>query len=538
MKSALSPLGTTCHTHTHSTMKNLTRKQIHSRRTAAAVAGAGGWVAAGMLYFDSGSEGTYEESFTSPPVDEIALMGDPRDGLGAIGDAPFDSVRKILQELSNAPGFTAAQIGFVLLDASGETLVDEGGSTALVPASTLKTVTVATALETLDPQFRFETRLLSTAPVREGALAGDLVIAGGGDPTFTRGDLTAFAADLARRGVKTVSGRIIADARHFTESSGAPVSDHWVWGDIGNAFGAAPYGLNLDHNRFTAYFTPGTEITYPAALQRTDPIVPGVVFTNDVTTGPAGSGDGVVIYSAPYARRIELRGTVPLGEAGFPVGGAVPDPPLAAAIALRDALARAGIVVRGVPTTDRLLALAGETVPPAPIGFTVHRSATLEDICRHLLGVSDNLEAECVFRSLGAGTGTDLPPAQFLRDHWAARGLGLTGLRMEDGSGLARADRIRVKDLAAIQHHVLSGAAAGVYPGLLNSGAGGRVLSKSGTMSGVRATTGYLTPASGALPSHSFALVLNAFTAPGSDADAWRDRILREILVLTSPTVE
>ena len=220
------------------------------------------------------------------------------------------------------------------------------------------------------------------------------------------------------------------------------------------------------------------------------------------------------------------------------MGGAVPDPPLAAAITLRDALGRAGIKVEGIPTTDRLLALAGETVPHAPISFTVHRSATLEEICGHLLDVSDNLEAECIFRSLGAGTGSDLPPAQFLRDHWAARGLALTGLRMEDGSGLARADRIRPIDLATIQHSVLSGPAATTYPSLLHSGAGGRVLTKSGIMSGVRATTGYLAPAAGSPPSHSFALVLNAFTAPGSEADAWRDRILREILVLTAPATE
>ena len=516
-------------------MKNRTRKQVYSRRAAATVAGAGGWIAAGMLYLGGGGEAGPGGAFTSPPVGEMEIF---TEGSGAIDDAPFDSVRRILLEMRDAPGFTAAQVGFVLLDASGETLVDEGGGEALVPASVLKTVTVATALETLDPQFRFETHLLSTAPVREGELVGDLVIEGGGDPTFTRGDLTAFAADLARRGVKTISGRIIADARHFPDSSGAPVSDHWGWGDIGNAYGAAPYGLNLDHNRFTAYFTPDVEEGLPAAIQRTDPAVPGVAFTNEVTTGPAGSGDGVVIYSAPYARRIELRGTVPLGEPGFPVGGAVPDPPLAAAINLRDALGRAGITVEGIPTTDRLLALAGETVPHAPIGFTVHRSGTLEEICGHLLDVSDNLEAECVFRSLGAGTDSDLPPAQFLRDHWAARGLALTGLRMEDGSGLARADRIRPIDLAAIQHTTLSGPAAATYPSLLSSGAGGRVLSKSGTMSGVRATTGYLAPAPGAPPSHSFALVLNSFTAPGAEADIWRNRILREILALTAPAAE
>jgi len=60
-------------------------------------------------------------------------------------------------------------------------------------------------------------------------------------------------------------------------------------------------------------------------------------------TGPAGSGDQVVVYSQPYGRKVTLRGTVPAGEKGFTVGGAIPDPPALAVELLRARLEKAGV---------------------------------------------------------------------------------------------------------------------------------------------------------------------------------------------------
>ena len=78
--------------------------------------------------------------------------------------------------------------------------------TALAPASVTKAVTALYALDTLGRGHRFATRLLAAGPVEDGVLRGDLVLAGGGDPTLDTDALADMAAGLKRAGVREVTG--------------------------------------------------------------------------------------------------------------------------------------------------------------------------------------------------------------------------------------------------------------------------------------------------------------------------------------------
>jgi D-alanyl-D-alanine carboxypeptidase/D-alanyl-D-alanine-endopeptidase (penicillin-binding protein 4) len=92
------------------------------------------------------------------------------------------------------PQLAGAAIGFCLINAKGETVLAEDAHTAFIPASSLKTLTTATALEILGPDFRFTTELKSTSPIKGGVIQGDLVISGGGDPMLSIDDLKAWAS--------------------------------------------------------------------------------------------------------------------------------------------------------------------------------------------------------------------------------------------------------------------------------------------------------------------------------------------------------
>src|SRR5690606_15037553 len=98
-----------------------------------------------------------------------------------------------------------------------------------------KTLTTATALEVLGPDFRFKTRLGVSAANEAEGLKGDLVIVGGGDPMLSITDLETWAKGLAEAGVKSIPGRVIGDGRFFP---GSPFADFWNWGDIGNGYGS------------------------------------------------------------------------------------------------------------------------------------------------------------------------------------------------------------------------------------------------------------------------------------------------------------
>lgn len=399
--------------------------------------------------------------------------------------APEGKLDRIFREWSANPQLAGALIGFCLLDAQDRTVFASPlAGTALCPASALKTVTTGAAFGLLGPEFRFETTLAGTAPLdADGVLTGDLVLVGGGDPTFSQENLAQLADAAFAAGLKSVAGRLLVDASIFPHD---PVSEHWNWGDIGNAYGVGAFGLNLDHNRLAIRFEPGAEPGAPAKFLDGIPAPRGLRWENHVITGPAGSGDQVVVFSEPYGRAITLRGTVPAGAGAFTISGAVPDPPALAAELLRARLESAGVKFADGP---------GPFPNAARTVLARHRSALLPEIIDHTHEESDNLEAQCFFLTIGRRQG--VAPADAVRQYWEKAGVQFVGLRLIDGSGLARANMIRPLDLARVNLAARRGPHGQRFYESLSAYADGAIRGKIGGMSGVKTQVGFLRAASG-----------------------------------------
>ena len=424
-------------------------------------------------------------------------------------------IQTLLNEAVSRPGLAGAAVGFCLIDPGGAVLVDHHARTAFIPASSLKTVTTATALEIMGPDFQIETTLCSTTPLMDGLIDGDLMIVGGGDPMLSLADLKQWAQELKKRGLTRITGRVLGDGRLFR---GSIYDDFWNWGDIGNGYGSAVAGLNLEHNRFTATFRAGAAIGDHAEFLGTFPQVPGVGSIDETITGPADSGDGVVIHGGERTNVIHLRGTVPLGQTAFQVTGAVPDPERFTAHHFKKALEAAGVEVAGEAG-----AAGSEKVGTHEL--LKHRAPPLKEIITSIHATSDNHETECLFRLLGLRE--NKAPDVVVRDHWKARGLDFTGLRMEDGCGLARADFITPHDLARLQFLAGRGPMGAVYKASLLSRDNLRW--KGGAMSAVRSTTGYITARSGR--EFCFAFMVN-HSSDGQAAVALREALITAITSL------
>lgn len=456
-----------------------------------------------LLWRSSGENRRLRHAGTvAPEASAVSRMKIPR----------YSAIEAALAEAGRTPGLEGAALGFCLIDGGGKVVVDFHAETAFIPASTLKTVTTATALERLGPDFRFLTYVLGTAPVADGVLDGDLVIMGEADPLLALTDLARWAATLKDQGLNEVKGRIVGDGRYY---KGSLFDDFWNWGDVGNGYGSAVSGLNLEHNRFTVTFSGAENQGEPAFVSSILPEVPAVTILSEVTTGPADSGDEVVVYGGEKTGRITLRGTVP-AAAETVIQGAVPDPELFTAWHFRNALEEAGISVLGPAAGWSGL----EAAPmPASMALLQHRSPPLLELITSIHATSDNHETECLFRKLGLLA--QQTPDQLIRDHWKARGLEFIGLRMEDGCGLARADHIRPLDLARLQHLAAGGPQGDAYQASLLSQ--GPLRWKGGAMSGIRSYTGYITAKGGEL--FCFALMVNHY------ADGKAVSGLRETLV-------
>lgn len=463
-----------------------------------------GWALAAWLGWDRVNGGRLEPIPLSPGRAALKVSGDDRSS----------GISGLFQEWSTDPRLAGAAVAFCLLDENGKVLFESPlAETAMCPASALKTVTTGAAFALLGPEFRFETTVAATsAPDSSGIVAGDLVLVGAGDPTLAEKDLGELAEAVVRAGVKEVKGRVRVDTSVFP---GPPVSDHWNWGDIGNAYGAGAYGLNLNRNRMSIRFSPGPKEGDPAVVARTTPPFSGFSWKNQVRTGPPGSGDRVVVYSEPYGRLVTLIGTVPLGQEGFEIGAAIPDPGAVAAEILARCLHEAGVVFGngdfGEESAAEVLAR--------------HPSAPLAEIIDHLHRVSDNVEAQCLFLTMGRIRGGD--PVEVVRGHWEKAGVSFSGLRLLDGSGLARANMIRPLDLARVNHAALHGPHGERYLASLSTYLDGKVSSKLGSMSGVKTDTGFLRMADGRRL--AFALMANGLD-PSLDFWPLRNRLLQTVL--------
>lgn len=123
--------------------------------------------------------------------------------------------------------------------------------TRLLPASTQKILTVGAALSGLGPNFRWHTTLWRRGGIREGVLAGDLVLEGGGDPTLGTADgpgLAPLAQALKQAGVRKVQGNLVAlDTLTGREWNLWPQG--WSLSNAGDGYGGPIAGLNWGQNR-------------------------------------------------------------------------------------------------------------------------------------------------------------------------------------------------------------------------------------------------------------------------------------------------
>ncbi|NNE80051.1 MAG: D-alanyl-D-alanine carboxypeptidase/D-alanyl-D-alanine-endopeptidase [Silicimonas sp.] len=178
------------------------------------------------------------------------------------------------------------EVGFAVADAeSGVLLEARLPNTPLPPASTLKVVTALYALDKLGGDHRFATRVLTTGPIEDGRIEGDLILAGGGDPTLDTDRLAELARLLREAGVTEVSGRFLlaADALPRGDRIDHEQPDHVAYNP---AFG----GLNLNFNRvhfqwekqqddfaITMHargrnFSPATNVAYMGIIERKSPV--------------------------------------------------------------------------------------------------------------------------------------------------------------------------------------------------------------------------------------------------------------------------
>ena len=380
----------------------------------------------------------------------------------------------------------------------------------MTPASVQKAITTATALQVLGPDYKFQTRLYRSGD--------DLIIRGGGDPllasTSVNAEFPAWHKALVEAEITEIKGTLIADSSHFEDRT---TPNQWLWGDIGNYYGAGPCGLNFHRNSYEITFQTTGKVGGPAKRLSAYPKPPGVTFQNEMKVGPSGSGDQGYAYSGPRGEVISFRGTVPAGSK-FKIKGSLPNPPLSCVSAFRDFLAKKEITVNAVAVR--------KTSPSEDDLIHTTESPTLAKLLIPTNQKSVNLNAECIFKAL-TPSGTTVASQKKLTAHWKKQGVDLTGFLAHDGSGLSPQNALTARQTAHILKLISNSEQGPAFRASLpvagksgtmryfgsGSSAEGRIIAKSGSMERVRAWAGYINTKSG--DKYAFALLINHYN--GSD---------------------
>lgn len=351
-------------------------------------------------------------------------------------DIRFRPLTTQLQTLSNRLPANSC----LAVDIEGSRIASVNPDTSLMPASNMKIVVAAVALEVLTPDYVFSTKLLGN--VSGNSTTGDVYLVGGGDPVLVSGEypttepyptfnftrVEQLIDALSAKGIASINGSIVGDESRYDNERYTP-----------------SLGLGIK----------GTEV------------------------GPLGSliiNDGIVT--------------------GNPIK---PDnPALGAAMELTTMLTDRGVQVNGSPKTG---VAPSDVEVLVQVDSLPLRDIIAEMLTNSDNNTADLLVKEIGFATNGIGSrlsGLEAIKAQLVE--W---GIPLDALNFVDGSGLDRDNRLTCSSLIALLNRdagfgpIGLGLATAGQTGTLRDVLGdtlgaGKLRGKTGTLTGAKALSGFV----------------------------------------------
>lgn len=419
--------------------------------------------------------------------------------LRAWADAPLTSPRPVArtpaadairQMVTNARLSGAVGLRIVDMD-SGEVVEDIAGTLPQPPASVTKAITALYALETLGADYRFATRVIAAGPVVNGILEGDLILAGGGDPTLVTDDMAELASRLKDSGLREVRGDFLVwDGALFNlDEIDDSQLDHL-------GYNPTITGLNLNFNRVHFEWKRVDEAfqtTVDARSENYRPLVTSSrvrLVDRDTPVFAYRAVNGVDDWTVARSALNDF------GSRWLPV---------------RNPADYAGQVFATFARSHGIVLKSPSEVAALPEGNTIASidSASLTDVMQGMLRFSTNITAEAAGLMASAtrsGWQRSLRTSAMAMAGWARDRAGGIGPAFVDHSGLGDTARISADEM--VQYLTAPGVADQLQPILRNIAVVGdddktiddpriAVRAKTGTLNFVSSLAGYVQTRSG-----------------------------------------
>ncbi len=419
----------------------------------------------------------------------------------AVAAPPTPVAEAIANEHIAAPA-----VSFVVLDVeSGQVAASFNPSTPRSPASTIKVVTTFAALDSLGPAYTWHTQALIQGGIEDGVLDGDLILKGGGDPYMTLDRWWSFVRELRARGLRTLRGDIVIDDTAFALPAEDPAAFD---GRPHQAYNAEPSAIMVNFQSVEFRLVPNPSAHRVDIAATPSPINLAIDNRIDLLAGPCSGRAARVAFEVPSVDwdRVEFTGSLSPQCDARSITRVLLSAPSYAFGTFAQLWRESGGTFEG----KWRVAAAPATATP----FLSFDSLTLAEVVRLTNKFSNNLMARHLLLTLGAEKfGSPATPDKGVRamSAWAQeRGLPLSDMEIDNGSGLSRTTRISVLEMAAVlraAYHsryapefIASLPLAGIDGTLrsrMRSSQPGTARLKTGHLDGVSGIAGYVTGASG-----------------------------------------
>lgn len=438
-----------------------------------------------------------------------------------------------LESVLRSSSLRQARIGaLVVRDSDARVIFEHEPDRRMIPASNQKILTALAALDVFGPAHRFETVVFSNAPPDSAGRVANLMVRGGGDPVLNSEDWLRLALALHRTGVRHVVGDLIIDDGAFDRMRWHP-----SWGRVSARAYHAPVGaLSANYAHFSVTIGPGQQ-RGDAALVEVNPPIDYLSVSSRATTASRGSVLRVDRRVSPDGETVLVDGAVRLGSKAQTFYRSVIDPARYAAAVLRWQLEANGIQVDGV-------------VRLAPVAPGAHQLLSFEgrpmaEIVRLFMKYSNNAIAETLVKAMGVrmngGVGSWASGMPVLRHALSAQRIDVKALKLVDGSGLSRENRVTARALVTALRRARASFRFGpefvaslpiaAIDGTLErraSDSSGRVRGKTGLLDAVTSLSGYAQLADGELA--AFSILVNGYEVSDAEAMGAVDRFAAELV--------
>jgi D-alanyl-D-alanine carboxypeptidase/D-alanyl-D-alanine-endopeptidase (penicillin-binding protein 4) len=430
----------------------------------------------------------------------------------------LETIQTRIAQFLKRPGIRSAQWGIEVVDpTTNKVVVSVNPEKTFLPASVLKVVTTATALEKLGPDFRFRTGVYTDGHIQaDGTLVGDVILVGRGDPNLMdpagelleKPALQELSEKLQVLGIRRVLGDVIGDDSYFeftTHGKG------WTSQDLKSVFGAPINALSINNNVFWVHAR-STKVNQLVHVS-IEPQTSYFQIRNLGVTGGSRSQSTLYARVIPGTTRLVISGVLPAGQTRSQ-NILLERPAEAAAALLKEELRRNGISVSGAVRVSHL----GDQSPEVRRQWKLlaeHQSPPLIRALEIINKRSLNLHAEMLLRVLGAefgGAGTDEAGLRVVKNFLEDAGIRDDDkISLNDGSGLSRDNLVTPRFQTSLLLFLstrpyfelflntlaISGTDGTLKHRLASGTMKGVIHAKTGTLGNVASLSGYMTTKSG-----------------------------------------